>query len=97
MVLIDMVDSYRALPKKLRLFYRHLAIHVNYDYVLKIDDDTWTNIPRALEVPPGDTYLTPDPGLDWRPSKTITCHWKARGMGTCGAIGHGMRTGNGPN
>jgi len=32
LVLVDMIDSYRALPQKLRLFYRHLAERVNYDY-----------------------------------------------------------------
>ena len=32
LVLVDMIDSYRALPQKLRLFYRHLAEHVKYDY-----------------------------------------------------------------
>jgi len=48
MVLLDMVDSYRALPKKLRLFYRHLAEKVNYDFVLKIDDDTYANLDRVL-------------------------------------------------
>lgn len=47
-VLVDMVDSYRALPKKLRLFYRYLAEKVNYDYVLKIDDDTYVNLDRVL-------------------------------------------------
>jgi hypothetical protein len=62
MVFVDMVDSYRALPKKLRLFYRHLAINVNYSYVLKVDDDTWVNIPRVLtalvedNVPLEDTW-----------------------------------------
>ena len=41
---------YRALPKKLRLFYRYLAEQVEYDYVLKIDDDTYTNIERYAYV-----------------------------------------------
>ena len=41
---------YRALPKKLRLFYRYLAEQVEYDYVLKIDDDTYTNIERYAHV-----------------------------------------------
>jgi len=48
MVLVDMVDSYRALPQKLRLFYRHLAEKVNYEFVLKIDDDTYVNLDRVL-------------------------------------------------
>ena len=48
MAMVDMVDSYRALPKKLRLFYRQLAETYNYDFVLKIDDDTYVNIERVL-------------------------------------------------
>ena len=47
-VLVDMVDTYRGLPQKLRLLYRHLRRHHRYDYVLKVDDDTYVNPERAL-------------------------------------------------
>ena len=48
--IMDMVDSYRKLPLKLRLFYRRLAESYNYDFVMKIDDDTYVNVDRVLKL-----------------------------------------------
>jgi len=46
---VPTIDSYRALPTKLKLFYRELWKNYNYDYVLKVDDDTYVNPSRIIE------------------------------------------------
>ena len=53
--IVPTMDTYRNLPTKLKLFYRSLWKYYRYDYVLKIDDDTYTNIPRILS---GDPHYT---------------------------------------
>lgn len=50
MFFADVIDVYRHLPAKLRLFYRHLARHVSYDFVLKVDDDTYVRPDRIMKA-----------------------------------------------
>ncbi|XP_018429642.1 PREDICTED: UDP-GalNAc:beta-1,3-N-acetylgalactosaminyltransferase 2 isoform X2 [Nanorana parkeri] len=53
LVFVDVVDTYRNVPRKLLLFYRWLAASVDFDFLLKTDDDCFVdldNVFRALEA-----------------------------------------------
>jgi hypothetical protein len=50
-VLLDMVDYYRALPKKVKLGYKWAIAHSNAKWIVKTDDDSYvvmSNIERML-------------------------------------------------
>ncbi|XP_069601948.1 UDP-GalNAc:beta-1,3-N-acetylgalactosaminyltransferase 2-like [Ranitomeya imitator] len=52
MVFVDVVDTYRSVPRKLLLFYRWLEAAVTFTFLLKTDDDCFIhldNVLRALE------------------------------------------------
>ncbi|KAG8537771.1 hypothetical protein GDO81_023873 [Engystomops pustulosus] len=52
MVFVDVVDTYRNVPRKLLLFYRWLEDAVTFRFLLKTDDDCFIhleNVLRALE------------------------------------------------
>lgn len=41
-------DSYRALPRKSLLFFRHVGRHYNARYIVKVDDDVYLQVPRLM-------------------------------------------------
>eukprot|EP01116_Phalansterium_solitarium_P023537 TRINITY_DN8298_c0_g1_i1.p1 TRINITY_DN8298_c0_g1~~TRINITY_DN8298_c0_g1_i1.p1 ORF type:complete len:351 (+),score=89.53 TRINITY_DN8298_c0_g1_i1:94-1146(+) len=43
-VLLDMVDVYRNLARKLKLFYKWASDNVKFDFTMKTDDDSWLNL-----------------------------------------------------
>jgi hypothetical protein len=50
-VLLDMVDYYRALPKKVKLGYKWALAHSNAQWIVKTDDDSYVvmhNVERTL-------------------------------------------------
>lgn len=52
-VFVDVVDTYRNVPRKLLLFYHWLVGSVDFDFLLKTDDDCFVdldNVFRALEA-----------------------------------------------
>ncbi|XP_075049858.1 UDP-GalNAc:beta-1,3-N-acetylgalactosaminyltransferase 2 [Mixophyes fleayi] len=52
-VFVDLVDTYRNVPRKLLLFYRWLVANADFDFLLKTDDDCFIdldNVFRALQA-----------------------------------------------
>lgn len=47
LVLVDMVDSYRGLPKKLKLGYKWLIENTNAKWFMKVDDDFYLRVDAA--------------------------------------------------
>jgi len=41
---VDVEEKYTNLYKKLYLGYKHIYEHYNFEYIIKIDDDTFLNI-----------------------------------------------------
>ena len=52
-LLVDMVDAYRSLPKKLKLGYSWVLKETTADWVLKADDDFFVRVPRLNEIVKG--------------------------------------------
>lgn len=50
MVLVDMVDSYRKLPRKLKLGYKWALQETTAEWILKADDDFFVRVARLGEV-----------------------------------------------
>ncbi|KAM9329682.1 UDP-GalNAc:beta-1,3-N-acetylgalactosaminyltransferase 2 [Gastrophryne carolinensis] len=48
MVFVDVVDTYRNVPRKLLLFYRWLVDSIDFDFLLKTDDDCFVDLDRVL-------------------------------------------------
>eukprot|EP01116_Phalansterium_solitarium_P005324 TRINITY_DN1689_c0_g1_i2.p1 TRINITY_DN1689_c0_g1~~TRINITY_DN1689_c0_g1_i2.p1 ORF type:complete len:365 (+),score=105.64 TRINITY_DN1689_c0_g1_i2:196-1290(+) len=48
LVMVDLIDVYRHLPHKLKLFYAWAVGNVEFDYMMKIDDDAFVYIDNVL-------------------------------------------------
>ncbi|XP_069820989.1 UDP-GalNAc:beta-1,3-N-acetylgalactosaminyltransferase 2 [Dendropsophus ebraccatus] len=50
MVFVDVVDTYRNVPRKLLLFYRWLEAAATFDFLLKTDDDCFIQLEEVLRA-----------------------------------------------
>lgn len=50
LVLVPMIDTYRALPHKLKLGYNWVLEHTNAKWLVKIDDDNVARIPNLVKL-----------------------------------------------
>ncbi|XP_075711187.1 UDP-GalNAc:beta-1,3-N-acetylgalactosaminyltransferase 2 [Rhinoderma darwinii] len=50
MVFVDVVDTYRNVPRKLLLFYRWLGASAVFDFLLKTDDDCFIDLDNVLRA-----------------------------------------------
>lgn len=73
MVFVDVVDTYRNVPRKLLLFYRWLEGAVTFHFLLKTDDDCYIhldNVLRALERVQGPNAWWGNFRLNWAVDRT---------------------------
>lgn len=49
-VFVDVVDTYRNVPRKLLLFYRWLVGSVDFDFLLKTDDDCFVDLDNVFQA-----------------------------------------------
>ncbi|XP_056407377.1 LOW QUALITY PROTEIN: UDP-GalNAc:beta-1,3-N-acetylgalactosaminyltransferase 2 [Hyla sarda] len=73
MVFVNVVDTYRNVPRKLLLFYRWLEAAANFDFLLKTDDDCFIhldNVLRALEKVRGPNAWWGNFRLNWAVDRT---------------------------
>ena len=50
LLLLDVIDTYRNLPQKVLKFYQWVHSSVNYQFVIKTDDDCFVNIQNILSA-----------------------------------------------
>ncbi len=67
-VVLEVDDSYDALPEKVLSFFRHALTHSDFDWLFKCDDDTYLSLPRLGQLTTLGGDLVGNPMLDTRGS-----------------------------
>eukprot|EP01006_Ploeotia_vitrea_P026714 TRINITY_DN59674_c0_g1_i1.p1 TRINITY_DN59674_c0_g1~~TRINITY_DN59674_c0_g1_i1.p1 ORF type:complete len:290 (+),score=135.04 TRINITY_DN59674_c0_g1_i1:182-1051(+) len=49
LVLVDHIDVYRTLAHKLAKWYEWAYENLDFDFALKVDDDTWVHVPNLMK------------------------------------------------